>query len=191
MKFSFLAVALTASLAACSVSAALRFSPEAADRSVVSAYDEFKDYTTMTANGAIAMPGTPLSPGQLIMTTTSFTSPGRTPAPPRDVVFVMQTRSWDGWQYLRNSELIFVTNKGDRVNLGEAEHDGDVSAGGGMVQVKENLAYMIPVADLRRLAAADTLRARVGSDEVTIPGDQAQVMVWRALLRRIDAMPGQ
>lgn len=189
---AFAGAVLTLSLAACSVQAALRFSPETADKSVVSRYDEFKNENTVVANGAIAMPGRdPLTPGQLLMTTTSFTTPGRDAKPPRDVVFIMETRSFDGWQYLRNSELIFISNKGDRVNLGGAVHDGDVSAGGGMVQVKEALGYSIPMADLRRLAAADTLRARVGTTEFVLPGDQAQVMVWRALLRRIDALPQQ
>ncbi|HEY7768064.1 hypothetical protein [Longimicrobium sp.] len=189
MRFAaFAGTVLTLSLAACSVQAALRFSPETADKSIVSAYDEFKNEHTMTANGAIAMPGTALSPGELVMTTTSFTTPGREPRRPRDVVFVMQTGSYDGWQYLQNSELIFISNKGPRVNLGQAVHDGDVHAGGGMVKVDEALGYSIPLADLRTLAAADTLRARVGNDEFVLPGDQAQVMVWRALLRRIDAL---
>lgn len=192
MRLTALAGAvLTLSLAACSVSAALRFSPEAADKSVGLQYDEFKNENTLVANGIFSMPGSAMSPGELVQTTTSFTSPGREPRVPRELVFVMETRSWDGWQYLRNSELIFVSNKGDRVNLGQAVQDRDVSAGGGMVRVQEVLAYSLPVADLRRLAAADTVRARVGNNEFVLPGDQAQVMVWRALLRRIDALQAQ
>ncbi|HSU15433.1 hypothetical protein [Longimicrobium sp.] len=184
MKFAVPALAVLFS--ACSVNAALRVTPESVAQSVQTKYDPYKDETTVVAPGLFVMPG-----NHMVQTTTMFTEPGRTLARPGEVYFFMETSSFNGWQYLRDNELILLTNRGERVNLGEASHDGDVASGGGMVQVHETMGYTIPVADLRTLARADTVRGRIGSDEFVMAGDQLQMRVWQRLVQQIDSIPAR
>lgn len=185
MKLPFLTGTLCLALAGCSVSNAMRITPEQGEQSVAVQYDEFKNQSSMTGHGAVLLPG-----NQLVFTRTWFSAPGRDLRTPDQMLFLMEMSNYKGdWQFLRNSELIFLTNRGDRISLGQAQHDGAARAVGTLVRVREVLGYRIPVSDLRRLAVADTVRARVGNTEFLIPGDQAQVQVWRALVRRLDALP--
>jgi hypothetical protein len=182
MKFAVPALAVL--LSACSVNAAMRVTPESIARTVQTKYDPYKDATSVVAPGIFVMPG-----NHMVMTTTTFTEPGKTLTRPREVFFFMETSSFDGWQYLRDNELILLTNHGERVNLGGAAHEGDVASGGGLVQVHETMGYTIPVADLRTLARADTVRGRIGRDEFLLAGDQVQMRVWQRLVQQIDSIP--
>ena len=76
-------------------------------------------------------------------------------------VMMFQQRSQE-WQYLRDRELNLILNGADRLPLGNAVRQGEVTRAGTSVGVIEVLAVALTPEQAIRIATADTVEGEIG-----------------------------
>jgi hypothetical protein len=125
-------------------------------------YDKFKDYTVLTSQ--------PNRIGYLQLTVKAMHQ-GEKPA---DLKYYLLFRSSSRtWQFLRGRGLIFLAD-GERIDLGEGSHDGNVSRhSSGVVEL---MMYPLTRTELEKLANASSLEMKLGYVEKKLDGDDRKGM---------------
>ena len=67
------------------------------------------------------------------------------------------------WRYLNSHGLIFMAD-GERINLGNGFHDGDVKTTRYRVSVSETMIYQIHREDLEKIANSTSLEMKLGAN---------------------------
>jgi len=95
-------------------------------------YDRFNDYSTKRLWPVNVVISKDIfgAPKDVLQFSFNFISPGNKFIKPDKIR--MRIKKWstftEGWQYLKSHRLVFIID-GQRVNIGELEHDGDVGHG--------------------------------------------------------------
>lgn len=107
-------------------------------------YDEFEDITTVM---------TGYVPGPDFYVSLFYTCQGKQLCKPEEKPYLAFYQRGRTWKYLENSELIFLLNGQERLNMGQIAHHGEVQTGGDVVEV---MGVPVSVSTLKRIVTAET-----------------------------------
>jgi hypothetical protein len=143
-------------------------------------YDKFNDLTSVTAGPFFV--GN--SKGHLrsaveVSMSARFEYQGVTlNAPPKDFYLIFHARGIE-WEFLTSRHLVILAD-GERIDLGEGEHDGDVRRGG----VSEVLIYELAADTFQKIAKARTVDLKIGRFEMSLKDEHSEA--FRDLLSLAD-----
>ena len=132
-------------------------------------YDKFKDETHVSV-GPFFIGGTKsyVWSGFQLEMTAHFFSKGRITEQP--TVFYLAFRSSSKeWQFLRSRELYALVD-GERLALGEGDHDSDIRFGG----VSELLIYQLSADVFYKLGTAHHVELKIGNMELTLKDEHLE-----------------
>lgn len=139
--------------------------PDAGDIALTGNYDRFEDITTVS---------TPFIPGPDFYVILYYTCEGQNFCIPTDepVLLGFFQRS-KGWKYLQNRELTFLLNGEERINMGQISHEGEIKAGG---QVVELMAVPVRTETLKRILSAEKAEYRLGTTTTELSPPQEEIL---------------
>jgi hypothetical protein len=120
-------------------------------------YDKFKDQTMVT--------GEPVRIDRLYMTVRALHK-GQTPGADLFAYLVFRSSS-RSWMFLKSHGLIFLAD-GERIDLGDGGHTGDVSSSRYSVGVTERMIYPISHSDLEKIVKATAVELKLGYVEAKL-----------------------
>jgi len=132
-------------------------------------YDKFKDETHVSVGPFfVGSTSSYVWSGFQLEMTAHFFSKGHITEQPAFFYLAFRSRSKE-WQFLRSRELYALVD-GERLALGEGDHDGDVRLGG----VSEWLIYQLPAEVFYKLGTARHVEIKVGDMELTLKDEHLE-----------------
>lgn len=133
-------------------------------------YDKFKDESWVDV-GPFVVGGDMryFTTGSQFYMTARFRFAGETVSKPVNNFALWFRASGRDWQFLKSRDLHALID-GERFDLGEGKHDGDVGRRG----VSEAIGFLIPSEVFQKLANAQRAELRVGNFELTLKDEHKE-----------------